>query len=96
MTGEEILDLPMEENDAKANTIREYLLALLTTLWEEGHLFSGKRPFGNSGWSYDLYKPLVAAHTVRGRFDEYGDIENLDADAAHIAIMDAIKALFLP
>lgn len=54
MTGEEILDLPMAENDSGADTIRGYLKALLHKLWDEDEGFSGKRPFGNSGWYRDL------------------------------------------
>jgi hypothetical protein len=39
------------DSDAGDNiTIRDYLRILLETLWEEGEGFSGKRPFGNSGW----------------------------------------------
>ena len=48
----------MTKNDAKAKTVREYLKMLLERLWEEGEGFSGKRPFGNSGWEYDLYAAL--------------------------------------
>ena len=56
MTGLEILDLPMDpdSNDAGASSIRGYLKTLLTTLMAEGEGFSGKRPFGNSGWEYEL------------------------------------------
>ncbi len=61
--------------------IREYLRALLLKLWEEGEGFSGKRPFGNSGWEYDLYSTLIAAGAVEGEFDEDGFIESF-ADAA--------------
>lgn len=44
-----ILDIPMEENDANASTIREYLKALLSHLWAEGEGFSGKRNEGKYG-----------------------------------------------
>jgi hypothetical protein len=36
-------------------TIREYLRTLLSELWREEESFNGKRPFGNSGWQYDVY-----------------------------------------
>lgn len=60
MTGEEILALPMGENDADAKTVKEYLKKLLETLWEEGEGFSGKRPFGNSGWEVELEHAVEA------------------------------------
>lgn len=46
-------------SDVGSGTIREYLHALLLAVWEEGEGFSGKRPFGNSGWEFDLYVPLA-------------------------------------
>ncbi|WP_025157210.1 hypothetical protein [Leifsonia aquatica] len=51
-----ILDLPMnpDENDANASSIREYLGKLLWTVLYEDEGFSGKRPFGNSGWTGEL------------------------------------------
>lgn len=54
-----ILDCPLEENDAYADTVKDYLKALLRALWDEGEGFSGKRPFGNSGWEGDLLDPLI-------------------------------------
>lgn len=36
---QDVLNCPMEDNDSGANTIRGYLIALLTTLWEEGEGF---------------------------------------------------------
>ena len=65
-----VLTLPMQDNDAEAATIREYLVALLRQLWAEGEGFSGKRPFGNSGWEWDMYPPLIKAGLVAGRLDE--------------------------
>lgn len=88
-----ILDLPMEENDADASTIRDYLIALVSTLWEEKEGFSGKRPFGNSDWEYDLYKPLIAAGIVSGALDEWGYIERVDEKAADKLIFEAIQEL---
>ncbi len=77
---DKILDLELGENDADAQTVREYLRALLCTVWEEGEGFSGKRPFGNSGWEYDLIGPLVDAGYVQ---------EGKDNKATEI-ILDAI------
>lgn len=57
--------------------IRDYLCALLTKLWQEVEDFSGKRPFGSSGWEWELYKALISAGAVKGKLDEYGHIETL-------------------
>lgn len=88
-----VLDLEMQENDAGAKTIRGYLIALLTELWREQEGFGGKRPFGNSGWSFELYKPLIANGLVDGAFDEDGYIETLDEKQADFLIASAILAL---
>jgi hypothetical protein len=74
-TAREVLDLPMPaDNDAEAATIRDYLVALLRQLWTEGEGFSSKRPFGNSGWEWDMYPPLIRAGLVSGELDEDGSI----------------------
>lgn len=59
MTPREWLDQGrLADNDAGAKTPREYFRKLLKALWEEGDSFSGKRPFGNSGWDSDLFDAL--------------------------------------
>lgn len=88
-----ILDIPMQENDSGADTIKGYLKALLTTLWKEGEGFSGKRPFGNSGWEYDLYVALVNAKVVKGKLDEDGCLDTVDNKAANKLIFEAINSL---
>ncbi|WP_329405481.1 hypothetical protein OG563_26835 [Nocardia vinacea] len=90
-----ILDLPMRENDADAATIREYLLILLKTLVAEMDSFSGKKPFGNSGWIFELYDALACARVVEAAFDEEGDLTDLDRDAAEMLIAEAIDALLI-
>jgi hypothetical protein len=61
-----LLDFVHNFMDVGRVTIREYLCALLTKLWEEGESFKGKAPYGNSGWEYELYYALVAADAVAG------------------------------
>lgn len=51
----------LPENDADALTVRDYLKELLASVLIQGESFSGKRPFGNSGWEYDILDPLAAA-----------------------------------
>lgn len=88
------LDIEMQENDAGAKTIREYLKALLIKLWEEGEGFSGKRPFGNSGWEFEIYKALVVAEAVDGEIcREYGDLISCDHTSANELIFKAIEEL---
>lgn len=89
----EILAIPMEKNDSGAKTIGGYLRALLKELWQEGEGFSSKRPFGNSGWEYELYNALVTAKAVKGEVDEYGDLVNFDQDAANKLIFKAIASM---
>ena len=87
-----ILDLPMEENDAKAKTIRDYLKALLKTLWQKEEGFSGKRPFGNSGWTWDVYRALVKGGAIEGKIEDNDSIEH-DQDEADRLIFKAIASL---
>ena len=73
MNNQEILDYKYEFEDAEAGSLREYFKALLTTLWREDEGFSGKRPFGNSGWQTDVYAALVEMTAIKGRFYFYQD-----------------------
>lgn len=93
MTPAEILALPMDENDSGATTIRGYLKALLSELWREGEGFSGKRPFGNSGWESDLQMALIKGGAVEGTLDEDGYLDTIDGHAANNLITEAIDAL---
>lgn len=58
---ETALDVELDENDANADTVRAYLAVLLTAVLEEEESFSGKRPFGNSGWLREITEPLREA-----------------------------------
>lgn len=96
MTSEQISAVwlaPMPANDAEADTVREYLCKLLGTLWRDGEGFSGKRPFGNSGWQWDVYVALVRAGLVEGKIDSDGYLEECDEAAADEMIESAIEAL---
>lgn len=46
--------------------LRYYLGKLLYRLWIDGEGFSGKRPFGNSGWDHDVARALCKAGVVKG------------------------------
>ncbi|BAD58868.1 hypothetical protein [Nocardia farcinica] len=76
ISGAQVLDIPMrDDNDADASTIRDYLIELLKTVWDEGEEFSGKRPFGNSGWKYELFEALAGAEAIEATFDDDGFLE---------------------
>lgn len=91
--GHQILDLRLsEDNEAGVSTVREYLVALLDAMWGDPE-FSGKRPFGNSGWKSDFEVALIEAGLVDGSFDEDGYIESLDSEAADRLIRATIRAL---
>lgn len=87
----DILKVSMQKNDAGVNTIGQYLGKLLQDLWDEGEGFSSKRPFGNSGWQYELYTALVASGHVVGFIGDDGYLDSVDVDDAHKVVKDAIK-----
>ena len=97
----DILSLPMESNDARAKTVGEYLCNLLLMVWEEKEGFSGKHPFGNSGWEYDLHFALVKGGAIKGEIyteedngDEWQELGDFDEEAADKVIRDAIRKIF--
>lgn len=60
------LTCPMKDNDSGYETVGGYLTALLVALFEEGEGFSGKRPFGNSGWEDDVAEAWMEAGLLPG------------------------------
>lgn len=92
-TDAQVLALPMRQPNGGPGTVRSYLLTLLETVWREGEMFNGKRPFGNSGWQYDLYLPLIQARLVAGKLDEDGYIDSVDDRTADAMIASAIQSL---
>lgn len=97
ITPQMVLDLPLPDNESGASTVRGYLVALLTDLWREEAGFSSKRPFGSSGWQWDLYQPLARAGFVTGMtFDEDGYVDEFPVAsraAADVLILAAIASL---
>lgn len=88
------LEIRFDSDAGKNITIRHYLFSLISVLWKEQECFSGKRPFGNSGWDYDLYVPLIKNGFLAGEIDEDGYIENIDDKAAHEYVSRLIHAAF--
>lgn len=93
LTPQQVLDLPLEENDADASTVREYLAKLAELVVVEDEGFDGKRPFGNSGWTSELYVPLVKAGVVDGTIDVDGYLEVGDYRQADAVLAAAARAL---
>lgn len=88
------LEVRFDSDAGKNITVRDYLFKLLETLWREGEGFSGKRPFGNSGWDYELYAPLVKAKFIDGDVDENGYVNDCDEEQAAKFVFSLIKAAF--
>ncbi len=93
MSPGEVLHLPMKKNDSGQDSIRGYLRELLLEVWTKEESFSGKRPFGNSGWKLDVYSALVEGGAIGGKLDEDGWVEEVDSDEADEIIGEAIKVL---
>ena len=84
----------LEMKDEAGETIRRKLHKLLSTLWEEKEGFSGKRPFGDSGWPYEFYEILIKNRAVEGSIDENGYIERLNTKKADQVIAACIDECF--
>lgn len=95
ITGAAVLACPMNPttNDAEASSIRDYLVKLILGVWENGEGFSGKRPFGNSGWTFELAAALVRGELLDGRFDEDGYLDEYAGDQLDYMMLLAINAL---
>lgn len=91
-----LLDLELPPNPSGATNVRGYLQALLQKLWTLEANFSGKRPFGYSGWQFDLYAPMIAAGLVSGTLDESGAVDSIDDQAADELVQAAIALLREP
>lgn len=64
------LDVKLGPNDCDAETVRQYFKELLYELLYREESFSGKRPFGNSGWRYEFLEPLHEAGFCSERPDD--------------------------
>ncbi len=90
---DQVLNLELPLNQVEAPTVREYLQALLATLWKEGPNFDPKRPWGLLGWRFPIEEALIKANLVPGKLDEDGYILNVDAAEVDALIRSAIEAL---
>lgn len=93
------LDVRFDSDAGSQLTVRDYFRALLSTLWEEKEGFSGKRPFGNSGWEYEVHTALAKAGFVDlGEWDEeceaFESVTSAHHKAADDYCMELIKRVF--
>ena len=87
----DVLDYRFESGDLDhVVSVREYFKEILKVLWKEGELFSGKRPFGNSGWQYDIYAVLIKGGFISGKLDSDGYVDEMDIKAADKFILNQI------
>jgi hypothetical protein len=94
MNKEEILAIEFESWDLNRKlTIRNYLKELLKTLWKEGDTFSGKHPFGNSGWQFDVYFHLIKYKLINGNIDDDNHIIEIDEESGRKLILELIESL---
>jgi hypothetical protein len=94
---QQTLAVPMPEQEG-IETIKDYLIVLLSELWIQREGFSGKRPLGESGWEYDLYVPLARAGLIKVKMsnDRHTFQEPLTPEVkaeADRLIAEAIRAL---
>jgi hypothetical protein len=74
-------------------SLRQYLKELLKTLWQEGEEFSGKRPFGNRDWQYEIYEALARKGLIAGQLDKDGFLTESNKQAADELVLKLIEAL---
>lgn len=90
---EKLLDHTFTPSDiGEEMLVRSYLADLLLTLMQQGESFSGKRPFGNSGWEENLVAPMIQCGVIPGTVsdDEWAEASGwaeADFEAAREALI---------
>lgn len=91
MTRDEILELPVRRHDLGASlSMRQYFERLFTKLWDDPNHFNGKRPYGNSGWKWDVYVTLIKHGVIDGNLDEDDCVAEIDEKKASEFISEEI------
>jgi len=72
-------------------TLRDFFKELALRVWDEGEAFSGKRPFGNSGWQVDVYAALIKSGVVPGVLDEDGYVDDCDDREIDRLVCELVK-----
>lgn len=87
------LNMTFHSGDLKRDiTVAGYLHRLLTDLWTKEEDFNTKRPFGNSGWTWEVYIALIEGGFIPGEEDEFG--WEFDEPAARTFVLALIDHLF--
>jgi hypothetical protein len=92
-TAQDVLNCPMGENSSGQSTIRGYLIALLVELWHEKDCFSGKRPFGEKHWDYEITLALVKGGFLEGVWDDHSCLVRADRQEINMLVLAAINEL---
>ncbi len=88
-----LLDMEFQSELGKI-TLRKYFLRCMKEFWNDGEGFSGKRPFGNSGWQWDIYRGMIVNKWIEGTLDENGYIKEMSDEnkkEAHRMIYNALE-----
>ena len=96
MNTKEWFDCPMIDRDTGATTVGQYLQTLLATLVRMGEGFNSKRPFGNSGWDWDIAHALISAGVVEGTLDDCGFIESFDEEQFIDDLEQVVFSMIVP
>lgn len=89
----EIQDIKIKDTvDFGDTTLDTYLKELLKAIWLEGEGFSGKRPFGNSGWQWDINSALVQKYPTLGKMKD-GSLWNVN-EKLDLAVVARIEKIF--
>ena len=98
MTRAEINDLQINVaglEESETVTLKQYFHMLLLKLWISEEVFDGRRPWGNSGWTYDVFVVLIKNGLIPGKIDNEGFVEEVDVDEAKaFVITEIINPIF--
>lgn len=90
---DEVLAFTYDKWDLGKCSIRHYLVELGQRCWTENEGFSGKRPFGTSGWRWDVFGALVAGSFVDRIVEDDGSVLECDELAAETLLTKCFKRL---
>ena len=94
MKPQDALKIRFDSEAGKNLTFREYFRELLITLWDQSESFSGKRPFGNGAWQFDIYAVLIKNDAIKGTLDKDGYVDRLNTEEAEDYVRSMIGEIF--
>lgn len=80
-------------DERNCTTVRAYLGAIMLKVWDSGDGFDSKRPFGFSGWRYDILWALGEADLIESERDEGSELVTVDREAGNRLIRAAIRSI---